>query len=201
MKKVIRQYSESLTSKDLESYSKTINKHYMKGILFIQLFLIASCSVQNQINKDDYNEIRKIYSGSFYDKLDTITNQYDNRIFTKSFIKDLTNIEHVDYSKPIRVDILKNELFLSYEDKSTKKHVLKFYGERFNKKFVFYTNYQTITFPILFMKKEMTKYSVFLNNNNEIVFDNLNINEGMLLFLGGGRASNSYYKFKLLKNE
>lgn len=197
MRKFIRQYR----SKDLKRYSKIINECCRKHSIFVLLFLITSCSVQNAINKDDYNEIDKIYLSSFYDKLDSITSQYDNRIFTKSFIKDLTNIENVDYSKPIQINIIKDELFLSYEDKSAEKCVLKFNGKRFNKKFVFYTNYQTITFPIVFMRKEMDKYSVFLNNNNEIIFDNHNVNDGMLLFLGAGNSSNSYYKFKLLNNE
>lgn len=165
------------------------------------LILLSSCSVQNQIDKDDFNSIPKNFSAVFYDQPDTIVNPYDNSIRIRSFVKDFTDKNNIDYSKPIRIDIMKKELYLQFEDTNKKKYVLQFFGEKHNKKFVFYTNYETVSFPILFMRKEMSKYSVYLSKKDELIVENHYVNEGMLLLFGAGNSSSSDYKFKLLKNE
>ena len=174
---------------------------FFKSAWLLVLFATASCSVQNQISKDDFETIPKNFSGSFYDKLDTLQYGYDHKIYTKSLVKDFAQMNNINYSKPVQVKINDKELFLNFEDVNKKQHVLKFYGKRHQKKFVFYTNYETVSFPILFIKKEMTKFSVYLPNNGEILFENHQVNEGMVLLFGAGNDSKSIYKFKLLNNE
>ena len=165
------------------------------------LFLFNACSIQNTVNRDDCKVIPKNFSANFYDKLDTLQNNYDNRISTTSLIKRMANIDNVQYSKPIQVHIKDKELFLNFEDIYAKRHVLKFHGKRYKSKFIFYTNYKTVSFPIIFMTKEVTKYIVYLPNDAEIIFEKHNVNEGMLLLFGAGNSYKSDNKFKLLPNE
>ena len=163
--------------------------------------LLVSCSVHNQVNKEDFRDIPKNFTGKFYDQLDTLQLQYDQRVYTTSFMKQLTSVENINYSKPIKIDIKEKELYLSFEDAYTKQYVLKFYGKRHKHKFVFYTNYETISFPIVFITKNVTRYSVFMPTEEEIMFENSYTNEGMFLIVGAGNSHKSDYKFKLLKNE
>lgn len=190
-----------IIGENFQSFIEIQFRTFKTKLIVVFIFGFASCSVQNQIDKDEFQSILNNFSGSFYDKLDTIPIQLDNQIHTRSFVKQFVNLENVDYSKPIELTINEKELFLGFEDVNKKQYVLKFYGKRHKKRFVFYTNYETITFPILFMKKEMTKYSVCISNNNELIFTDHNVNEGMLLLFGGGHSSKSDYKFKILKNE
>ena len=169
-------------------------------LTFLFLILLTSCSIQNQIDKDDFNKIPKDFSAHFYDQPDTIVYPYDNRIRVRSLIRDFTDVI-VDYSKPIRIDLQQNKLYLNFEDTNQKKYALQFFGEKRQKKFIFYTNYETISFPILFMRKEMTKYTVCLSKSDEIIFENQSVSEGIVLFFGGASSSKRDYKFKLLKNE
>jgi len=164
-------------------------------------WVFGACSIQNIVNRDDYKVVPKNFTGNFYDKLDTLQNNYDNKISTTSLIKRMANIDNVQYSRPIQMHINDKELFLNFEDIYGKRHVLKFHGKRYKNKFVFYTNYETVSFPIVFMTKEMTKYSVYLPNDTEIIFEKHNVNEGMLLLFGAGNSYKSDNKFKLLPNE
>lgn len=186
---------------NLESFKKCVGNFLKRTCTILFLFCITSCTVHSYISREDYKNIPKEFSGKFYDKLDTLQMQYDTKIFTRSFIKEFSNIDNINYSKPIHIDIKDSELFLSCEDVSAKRHVLKFYGKRYKKKFVFYTNYQTVSFPVLFIKKEMTKYLIYLPDDKEIVFEEHNVNEGMFLFFGAGNSYKSDNKFKLLSNE
>ena len=201
MKKKIKKRLVSFREKSLNKYSKALFNNFRICSLFILLTLITSCSVQNEISKDAFKSIPTNFSASFYDKPDTIRVQYDNSIRIRSLVKDFTDMSNIDFSKPVQMNIKKNELFLKFEDNSKKEYVLKFYGKRYKKEFVFYTNYETISFPIVFMRKEMTKYSVFMPDNQSVVFVNSNVNEGMFLLFGAGSSSGYDYKFKLLKNE
>ncbi len=183
------------------SFQKHLNRCLKRNWPVLFVFCITSCTIQNQINRDGYKSIPPKFSGKFYGKVDTLHVQYDSRIYTSSLIKQMTNIDNVDYSKPIQVEIKDKELFISYDDARAKRHVLKFYGKRYKNKFVFYTNYQTVTFPVVFMTKEMTKYSVYLPSDKEIVFEKHNVNEGMVLLFGAGNSHKTDNKFKLLPNE
>ncbi len=174
----------------------------LSKIIFVLLFyLLVSCSVQNEISKDDFRTISRNTSVLFYDKVDSIKVNYDNQVLTSSFLKDFTEMNRVNYSKPIQLDFKKNQLFLKFEDTSKKKYVLIFYGKLYKKKFVFYTNYETISFPILFITKNVTRYSIYLPSTNDILIKKTNVNEGMLLLFGAGNTSSNSYKFKILKNE
>ncbi len=168
---------------------------------FLLVFMMLSCTVQNHINKEDCKPIPENLSLRFYDDLDSIVSQYDGTIRTKSFVKDFSNLNTINFSKPITLEILDNKLFLKFFDNNNTEYVIQFYGKRYKKKFVFYTNYETISFPVLFISKQMTKYSVYLSGRNEIIFENNTVNEGMLLFFGAGNSSKLNYKFKILKNE
>ncbi|HLO72430.1 MAG TPA: hypothetical protein VK164_00685 [Flavobacterium sp.] len=201
MKKINGEILNSFCLMDLQRYSTLVNQYFKRKWRFFFLFFLTSCSVQNQINKEEFIRFPKSLSVRFYDKLDTITTQYDNRIVTRSFIKDFSNKNDIDFSKPIHLEINQKELYLKFKDKLQKQYVLKFYGKQYNKRFVFYTNYETITFPILFMSKQMTKYSVYLSNDNEVIFEEHNVNEGMLFVFGGGHSSRFDYRFKILKDE
>ena len=201
MKRKIKKHLVSFREKRLNKHSKTLFKNFRVWTLFILLTLISSCSVQNEISKDAFKSIPTNFSASFYDKPDTIRVHYDNSIRVRSLVKDFTDMGDIDFSKPVQMNIKKNELFLKFEDNNKKEYVLKFYGKRYKRKFVFYTNYETVSFPVVFMRKEMTKYSVFMPDNQSVVFVNSNVNEGMFLFFGAGSSLGYDYKFKLLKNE
>ncbi|WP_298120587.1 hypothetical protein [Flavobacterium sp.] len=190
---------ESFNWMDLKRYSKIINFYLRRNSKFLMLFLISSCSVQNEINKDDYRHISKTFSAQFYDKLDTVNVQYNTSFFTRSLIKEFTNNDNVDYTKPTQIQIIDNQLYLKFSDKNSKSYVLKFFGKYSKRKFVFYTNYETITFPVVFTTKQISKYSVYLSKENEIIFKNYNVNEGMLLLFGAGTSSDKSYIFKLIK--
>ena len=47
----------------------------------------------------------------------------------------------------------------------------------------------------------MTKYTVYLPTENEILFQNKSVNEGMLLLFGASNSSGYNYQFKILKDE
>lgn len=180
---------------------KTIDFFLGNKWLCLFLILCTACSVQNQIDRDDFNRIPKDFTAGFYDQPDTIINPYDNQIRVRSLVKDLAEVNNINYSKPIQITVQQNKLYLKFEDTNKKEYVLQFYGEKRLKKFVFYTNYKTVSFPILFVTKEMTKYTVYLSKKEELIFENHNVNEGMLLLFGAGSSSSRDYKFKLLKNE
>lgn len=186
---------------NVESLSKCFNWFSRRKLQFVLMLGLASCTVQNHVSREDFKSIPKDFSGRFYDKLDTIATQYDNRTYTKSLMKQLANIEDINYSKPIKIEIREKELYLSFEDVHAKHYVLKFYGKRHKNKFVFYTNYETISFPIVFITKNVTKYSVFMPTENEIMFEDSHTNEGMVLLFGAGNSHKSDNKFKLLPNE
>ncbi len=167
----------------------------------VLLLFLTSCGIHNQVNKDDNIKFPKDLSASFYDKLDTVSTDFNGTLYSRSLIKDLTNIDNIDYSKPIRIDLNRNELYINCETTNRKKYVFKYYGRRHNKRFVFYTNYKTISFPILIITKDVEKYEINFPNENEIVFENKSESQGMLLLIGAGRSSKSNYKFKLIRNE
>lgn len=201
MRKIIKEHLTSFREEDLKKYSKIVNLYFRRKRIYISVLFITSCGVQNEINRDDNKPISKGFSANFYDKSDTIRNQYDNRIFTRSLIKDFSNVDNIDYSKPIQLRIVNDNLYLKFVDTNKKEFVLKYYGKLQKRRFVFYTNYKTISFPIVLITKEMTKYSIYLSSENEIIFDNHNINEGMFLMFGAGNSSKYDYKFKIIKNE
>lgn len=180
---------------------KTIQHFFEYKWAFLFSILLTSCSVQNQINKDDFNTIPKNFTAAFYDQPDTIVNQYDSSIRVRSLVKDFAAVNTINYSKPIQIALKKNVLYLKFEDNNQKQYVLQFSGEKRKKKFVFYTNYETVSFPVLFISKEMTKYTIYLSKNDELIFENHSVSEGMLLFFGGYNSSAFDYKFKLLRNE
>lgn len=181
--------------------SKCLHWFLKLRLQFVLFVGLASCTVHNHVSREEYKSIPKDFSGKFYDQLDSVVAQYDNKIYTQSFMKQLANVDNINYSKPIQIDIKEKELYLSFEDVHAKQFVLKFYGKRYKNKFVFYTNYETVSFPILFITKRVTKYSVFLPTDREIIFEDSYTNEGMLLFFGAGNSSKSDNKFKLLPNE
>ena len=200
MKKILNVELESFSENDLKRYSIMLNNYFRRKWRYVFILLLTSCSVQNEISKDDFKNIPKNLSASFYDKLDTI-GSYDNKIFTRSLLKDLTDLETINYAVPIKIEIRKNAIFFTVEDVYKKQFVLKFYGKKYKNRFVFYKNYKTVSFPFLLMSKEMEKYRVYLTSTNEIFFANNNENTGMLLFFGAGSSSSSDFQFKLLRNE
>lgn len=191
----------AISRKELKLYLRFLNAYLRRNGAIVLVFVLTSCSVQNQISKDDFKIIPKDFSVGFYDRLDTIENQYDNRILTRSLIKEFTGTRNVDYEQPLQLKIEKDQLFMTFYDVSGNQFVLKFFGKLHKRKFVFYTNYETISFPILFISKETTKYSISIPSNDEILIQNFNSNEGMFLFFGAGHSWSKGYKFKLVKNE
>lgn len=164
-------------------------------------WMFGGCTVQQAISKDDYQKIPERFSGKFYDRLDTLDSGIDNSVNTRSFIGQLTNIQNINYVKPIKIDIKGNQLYFSFEDNQAKQYVLKFYGRRRQKKFVFYTNYETVSFPILYVMKTVTKYSVYMPTDREILFEDNHSSGGMILLFGAESAYQFNHKFKLLPNE
>jgi hypothetical protein len=166
----------------------------------ILVILVTSCSVQEDISTDNFKKIPDDFSAQFYDNLDTISS-YENKLFTKSLVTDFVDKANINYSVPLQISIVDNELFLSFKDLNDKHFVLKFYGRKHKNRFVFYTNYETVSFPFILMSKEMKKYRIYLTNTNEIIFRKETENTGMILFFGAGHSFASDYQFKLLKNE
>lgn len=202
MKKIIAEKYESFKAKDLKNYSKIVNAYFRrKKYILLLALLTLSCSVQNEVNTDYYKTLEPNLHVSFYDKLDTIRNQYNSQFYTKSFIKTFTESEAVDYSKPISLKLQKDIMYLQFTNKNKKQIVLQFYGKKRHKKFVFYTNYETISFPVLLMKKEMQRFKVYISESKELIIQKYNVNEGMLLFFGAGNSYENVYRFKILKDE
>lgn len=187
--------------RNIKFYTKILYQYCKTKWYFVFLFMLLSCTIQKEIIKEDYKPIPEHLSVHFYDKLDSIVSLYDGSIRTRSLIKDFSNSDNINFLKPIQLQIVNNKLFMKFFDKNGKEYVMQFYGKRYKKKFVFYTNYKTISFPLLFISKEMTKYSVYLSDHNEIVFENINVNEGTFIIFGGGGSSQFDYKFKILKDE
>ena len=160
-------------------------------------FLCVSCGVQQETSKEYLKKIPKEFQGSFYDNLETV-GTFESKEVTKSFMKNLTS-SNVNYNKPITVKIQRNNLFLKFEDTDNKSYVMQFYGKRNKNKFVFYTNYKTVSVPLILVTKEMVKYEIKLTQNNEIVFTNNSENSAMLLVFGDGRSYDFEYQFKLLE--
>ncbi|MFD2909993.1 hypothetical protein ACFSX9_14760 [Flavobacterium ardleyense] len=201
MRKISSESLDSFREEDLKKYSKMLNLYFKRKSRFIFVFFLASCSVQNHVSKEDYRKVPKNLTVDFYYKLDTVYYNPNTDFFARSFVKDFTEISHIDYNVPMQLQIKNDLLFLKFSDKNKKQYVLQFYGKRYKKKFVFYTNYKTITFPFLFMTKEVTKYSIYLPTDNDIAFHNQSVHEGMLLLFGGSSSSGFNYQYKILKDE
>lgn len=157
-----------------------------------------SCSVQNEISSDNFKKLEPNLDMKFYDKLDTIRNQYDASISTRSFVKLFTDKNDVDYSKPIVIKMTENKMYLHFNDSNMKEFVLVFHGKLHQKKFVFYTNYETINFPVLFMTKQMERFKIQISENNDLLVEKYNVNEGMLFCFGAGNSYENVYRFKIL---
>ena len=137
----------------------------------------------------------------FYDKLDTIQHQYGNQFFTRSFVNEFTDKKNIDYSEPIELKLQKDHLFIKFQDMLKKQFVIKVSGKRYRKRFVFYTNYQTVSFPVIFISKQMTKFVLEFPNDDSILVKRADTNEGMALFFGAGSSSENEYIFKIIKDE
>jgi hypothetical protein len=176
-----------------------MNMKINKILAFLVLLTTISCSVQNEMNTDYYKPLEPNFNVRFYDKLDTIPNQYDNRIFTSSFIKLFTDKHDVDYAKPISLKLEQDKMYLSFSDIHKKEFVLQFYGKLHKKNFIFYTNYKTINFPVLLISKKMERYKICISENNDLLIEKYNVNEGMMLCFGAGNSYQNLYRFKVLE--
>lgn len=201
MKKIFRENLASFREKDLKQYSRIINQYFKRKWRFVFVFALVSCSVQNQIEKADFKKIPKTMTVRFYDKLDTIQHQYGNQSFTRSFINEFTDKKNIDFSVPIELQLQKNDLYIKFQDDFKKQFVIKVSGKRKRKRFVFYLNYETVSFPIIFISKQMIRYTIEFPTNDSILISRSYTNEGMLLFLGGGSSYKNEYIFKIIKDE
>lgn len=169
-----------------------------KVAALLVLITTISCSVQNQTSTDYYKSLEPNLNVRFYDKLDTLRNQYDASISTRSLVKLFTDKNDVDYSKPIAIKMTENKMYLHFSDVKKKEFVLQFYGKLHKQKFVFYTNYKTINFPVLLLSKQMERFKIQLSENNELLIEKYNVNEGMMLCFGAGNSYENLYRFKIL---
>ena len=201
MKKIFSESLASFREKDLKQYSKIINQYFKRKWRFVFVFFLVSCSVQNVIVQDEYKKIPKEMSVRFYDKLDTIQHQYGNQFFTRSFMNEFTDKKNIDFSVPIELQLLKDDLYIKFQDDFKKQFVIKVSGKRKRKRFVFYLNYETVSFPIIFITKQMIRYTIEFPKDDEVMIRRNSTNEGMLLFLGGGNSSQREYIFKIIKDE
>jgi hypothetical protein len=201
MKKIFRENLASFREKDLKQYSRIINQYFKRKWRFVFVFALVSCSVQNQIEKADFKKIPKTMTVRFYDKLDTIQHQYGNQSFTRSFINEFTDKKNIDFSEPIELQLQENDLYVKFQDDLKKQFVIKVSGKRKQKRFVFYLNYETVSFPIIFISKQMIRYTIEFPTNDSILISRSYTNEGMLLFLGGGSSYKNEYIFKIIKDE
>ena len=201
MRKIIKEHLVSFREKDLKKYSRVVNRYFKRKFRFVFVLFLASCSVQNQINKEEFEKTPKKLSVRFYDKLDTIQHQYGNQFFTRSLINEFTDKKNIDYTKPIELKLQKDDLYITFQDILRKQFVIKINGKRHRKRFVFYTNYETISFPVILISKQMTKYSIEFPNNETVLFKRNYTSEGMFLLFGAGSSSEKEYIFKIIKDE
>lgn len=169
-----------------------------KILALLVLITTMSCSVQNQMNTDYYKSLEPKFNVRFYDKLDTIRNTYNLDVYTKSFVKLFTDKNDVDYTKPISLKLEKDKMYLGFSDIHKKEFVLQFYGKLHKKKFVFYTNYKTINFPVLLLSKQMERYQIYISENNDLLVEKYYVSEGMMLCFGAGNSHENLYRFKIL---
>ena len=201
MRKIIKEHLVSFREKDLKKYSRVVNRYFKRKFRFVFVLFLASCSVQNQINKEEFKKTPKKLSVRFYDKLDTIQHQYGNQFFTKSLINEFTDKKNIDYTKPIELKLQKDDLYITFQDVLRNQFVIKINGKRYRNRFVFYTNYETISFPVILISKQMTKYSIEFPNNETVLFKRNYTSEGMFLLFGAGSSSEKEYIFKIIKDE
>jgi hypothetical protein len=201
MRKIIEEHLESFREKDLKRYSRIVNRYFKRKFRFVFVLFLISCSVQDAINKEEFEKIPKSMSVRFYDKLDTIQHQYGNQFFTRSFVNEFTDKKNIDYSEPIELKLQKDHLFIKFQDTLKKQFVIKVSGKRYRKRFVFYTNYQTVSFPVIFISKQMTKFVLEFPNDDSVLVKRADTNEGMALFFGAGSSSENEYIFKIIKDE
>lgn len=201
MKKIFNESLVSFREKDLKQYSRIVNQYFKRKWRFIFVFFLVSCGVQDVVNKDGFKRIPKATTIRFHDKLDTIQHQYGNQIFTRSFINEFSDKKNIDFSEPIELKLHKNDLYIKFQDALNKQFVIKVSGQRKRKRFVFYLNYETVSFPVIFISKQMIRYTIEFPNNDEVMIRRSSTNEGMLLFLGGGSSSENEFIFKILKDE
>lgn len=181
MKKIFRENLASFREKDLKQYSRIINQYFKRKWRFVFVFALVSCSVQNQIEKADFKKIPKTMKVRFYDKLDTIQHQYGNQSFTRSFINEFTDKKNIDFSVPIELQLQENDLYVKFQDDFKKQFVIKVSGKRKRKRFVFYLNYETVSFPIIFISKQMIRYTIEFPTNDSILISRSYTNEGLSL--------------------
>ena len=201
MRKIIEEHLESFREKDLKRYSRTVNRYFKRKFRFVFVFFLVSCSVQDAINKEEFEKIPKSMSVRFYDKLDTIQHQYGNQFFTRSFVNEFTDKKNIDYGEPIELKLQKDDLYIKFQDTLKKQFVIKVSGKRYRKRFVFYTNYETVSFPVIFISKQMTKFVLEFSNDDSILVKRADTNEGMAFFFGAGSSSENKYIFKIIKDE
>ena len=201
MRKIIKEHLESFREKDLKRYSRIVNRYFKRKFRFVFVLFLVSCSVQDAINKEEFDKIPKSMSVRFYDKLDTIQHQYGNQFFTRSFVNEFTDKKNIDYGEPIELKLQKDDLYIKFQDTLKKQFVIKVSGKRYRKRFVFYTNYETVSFPVIFISKQMTKFVLEFPNDDSILVKRADTNEGMALFFGAGSSSENKYIFKIIKDE
>ena len=201
MRKIIKEHLVSFREKDLKKYSRVVNRYFKRKFRFVFVLFLASCSVQNQINKEEFEKTPKKLSVRFYDKLDTIQHQYGNQFFTRSLINEFTDKKNINYNEPIELKLQKDDLYITFQDVLRKQFVIKINGKRHRNRFVFYTNYATISFPVILISKQMTKYSIEFPNNETVLFKRNYTSEGMFLLFGAGSSSEKEYIFKIIKDE
>jgi hypothetical protein len=201
MRKIIIKRLESFKEKDLKNYSRIVNRYFKRKLRFVFVFILASCSVQKHTNKDDFKKMPKQFNLSFYDKLDTIQHHYGNQSFTRSFIAEFSDKKDIDFAIPIELKLQNEYLYIKFQDILKKQVVIKVKGKRHRKRFVFYTNYETISFPIIFISKELTKYTLELPDFQSVLIKRNYTSEGMVLLFGGSSSSENEYIFKILRNE
>lgn len=201
MRKIIKEHLASFREKYLRQYSRIVNQYFKRKCRFVFVFFLVSCSVQNQTNKEAFKRIPKVMSVRFYDKLDTIQHQYGNQSFTRSFINEFTDKKNIDYSEPIELKLQKENLYIKFQDTLGKQFIIKVSGKRYRRRFVFYTNYETVSFPVIFISKQMTKFVLEFPNDESILIKRADTNEGMALFFGAGSSSENKYIFKIIKDE
>lgn len=201
MRKIIEEHLESFREKDLKRYSRIVNRYFKRKFRFVFVLFLVSCSVQDAINKEEFEKIPKSMSVRFYDKLDTIQHQYGNQFFTRSFVNEFTDKKNIDYGEPIELKLQKDDLYIKFQDTLKKQFIIKVSGKRYRKRFVFYTNYETVSFPVIFISKQMTKFVLEFPNDDSILVKRADTNEGMALFFGAGSSSENEYIFKIIKDE
>ena len=167
-------------------------------IVTICFLVLESCASHKVISRKELKELPNHFTANC---LFTPERSKQNTCSPSNFINDFNDKDSFVTSNKVEIKLIDNNLFIKYKTSLDREIVLNFEGIKHKRKFEFYKKYDTITIPFVCMVKQMEKYIMYLNTNDEIVFVKKVDKNGFLLFMAAGSSYEEIYKFKYVANE